>query len=1105
MAISQEQRTDLLTLIVGIFDGAPSSAQLSELSQMIVDGSSMEDVANLLVSSEQFEETYPAYQTAEDFATVLADNILGDTVSAQTKTDAVNLVAGFVNEGQTFGEAAYNAITLLQDVDLTVNPEWTEAQAILANKAAVAEYFALNTEYSDELTTAQSQAVVDGVSADEATVTEKTDAIDAGTIFGGEPTTGLDLTEDRDILNGTSGDDTFVAAVSANDDGAVANALSTGDSLDGLAGRDMLEATLINDQIEQGNAQLAVRPVTDNIEEVYIEALDDVTLNATRMSNVEEYWSNFSDADLTIQNVSLRGNNLQITKDLTFGLRDTNASTDFTAYIESPALTAAPDTVSNSQLSVQIADVSTETPETPLLNVNMDLGFTIGGESYVLEDLQADGGTYAGLITAVQTALAELGLGDLVVSAGDNYNQVTFAGNTVTLPFTATELLVSDPNGGVFSDVTFQQNAIEPVEDGFLVAGTAAPVAPTASSNLIETNVVLDYAGRGSIGGDVTIGGQSTSEEGVQQFNVTVDRDSSISSLVQTASSFIAGGDNNEQLMNIFIDSAEANGDLYIGGIDENLELVNATAFLGDELSIGEMDDVNNLRTFNAAGVDADVTFVADYDGDGLESDEQSFTITTGSGDDNITAELDGTSTSTSTTTSVTINAGAGDNTITLSAEDDDVVEDTAESNQAYVTTLGGDDVVTGGGVDLVVDTNAGDDVVYAENTGDKTVATAAKDAYATSTTVTLNGDHATTVNQSALLYGRQVRVTLDFDAVGADAELSDNFTQGFESALVDIEDNGYLTTERDLYNAIAKAINEDSVLSTLASAEVQSNGNLVVTYKVDGVSTAGTTVALEYDIVGDYDDLSTSQQSNLLAAIQDEYNDSNISAAELETEYDNVDLTAQDVLVSTAGTDSTTTGSNTVNVGTGNDVVVFSSNDAVAETLVLDTDNIGVNTVVHFNSAANGDRLDFTAWLDNVESTSGSTSSQEDVEVTFAAATAMTENSVSVTDFSVLDAETATNLNFDSMTDSQVLAALNASGGAYDSAAADTDLVGNVQKSILMVQNDANEGEYKVYQVTSSADATATDEFSGATLIGTLDFGSELDATFDATNLIGA
>ncbi|SBT19299.1 hypothetical protein MGA5115_03461 [Marinomonas gallaica] len=290
----------------------------------------------------------------------------------------------------------------------------------------------------------------------------------------------------------------------------------------------------------------------------------------------------------------------------------------------------------------------------------------------------------------------------------------------------------------------------------------------------------------------------------------------------------------------------------------------------------------------------------------------------------------------------------------------------------------------------------------------------------------------------------------------------------------------------------------------SLATAEVDSLGNLTVTYKVDGVSTDTTGIALQYDIVGDYDDLSTSQQSNLLSAVQDEYNDSNIDATELESEYDGVDLTAQDILVSTAGTDAVTIGSNTVNAGTGDDVVVLNSNDTVAETLVLDTDNIGNNTVVHFNSAANGDRLDFTAWLDNEESTSGSTASQEDVEVTFAAATAMTENSVSLTDFSALDAATATALNFDSMSDAQVLAALNANG-TYSSAVADSDLVGNVQKSILMVQNDANEGEYKVYQVTSAADTTGNDDFSGATLIGTLDFGAELDGSFDATNLIGA
>eukprot|EP00034_Subulatomonas_tetraspora_P001911 GABW01002354.1.p3 GENE.GABW01002354.1~~GABW01002354.1.p3 ORF type:complete len:62 (-),score=15.37 GABW01002354.1:173-358(-) len=59
------------------------------------------------------------------------------------------------------------------------------------------------------------------------------------------------------------------------------------------------------------------------------------------MEGVEEFWSNFSRGagdTFTVTGVNLRGSNLDITKDVTFGIKDTMHGTNFTALFDSLSL-----------------------------------------------------------------------------------------------------------------------------------------------------------------------------------------------------------------------------------------------------------------------------------------------------------------------------------------------------------------------------------------------------------------------------------------------------------------------------------------------------------------------------------------------------------------------------------------------------------------------------------------------------------------------------------------------------------------------------------------------------------------------------------------------
>lgn len=132
----------------------------------------------------------------------------------------------------------------------------------------------------------------------------------------------------------------------------------------------------------------------------------------------------------------------------------------------------------SSSLLVRVADISTETPEAPLLNVELEIGFTWNGEDTSILARSADG-TYEGLRSAIDTALTASGLSNLVVTLGDSYNEIMLAGNTTTLPFVAREILITDSSGNEFTGPILSTISINPVVGGFLVAGSVMPQAPS--------------------------------------------------------------------------------------------------------------------------------------------------------------------------------------------------------------------------------------------------------------------------------------------------------------------------------------------------------------------------------------------------------------------------------------------------------------------------------------------------------------------------------------------------------------------------------------------------------------------------------------------------
>jgi hypothetical protein len=262
-------------------------------------------------------------------------------------------------------------------------------------------------------------------------------------------------------------------------------------------------------------------------------------------------------------------------------------------------------------------------------------------------------------------------------------------------------------------------------------------------------------------------------------------------------------------------------------------------------------------------------------------------------------------------------------------------------------------------------------------------------------------------------------------------------------------------------------------------------------------------------------------------------------------------------------GTASAYETDNVINGGTGNDVIVlstdaviganpgvtFSSNNSLLngasnETIVLEG-SFGSDTVMNFtadfvNGAAvvgtyaggGGDFLNYASYLTSKVSPSGSSQSTVTIPVTMdntvitdAAATLVAANSVVVVQYdNTVAADTFAGLN------ASVIAALfNADNsattlggdGAYgnfddasftvktdydDAMPAPIELVSGAAKSIVMVENADNLGEYKVFEMSWYAGVTdgASTHQVTVTEVGSLDFGTSLTG-LTAVNLVGS
>jgi len=607
------------------------------------------------------------------------------------------------------------------------------------------------------------------------------DVSTAPTLGGGTVTTPVTsqtftLTTDQDNLVGNSGNNTFVADAQQNDSGAIVNSFSTGDRIDGGDGTlDEIYATLINDKMVDSGEDMDINARTTSVEVARFEVLDEgIVVDAGNMDNVAQFWSvNSDDAGLRIEDVRL-GTKQSVTKDITFGMKDVDFESDLVALFDSASLRNAGTFRANSQILVEVGYEDTPpdvTQANPTKDLFLKISFTQSGKAFdsgflnTSETAGVNPDTYAGLRDLIKAKLVAQGFPSLVVEFGSDVNFITTDAGVKPLQVTAKQIVIRDPAGLAFDNVKSAAGATNNAATSD-VASRILTVDPSTSTTLIESNLILDNAGRGSTAGDVMIGAMSNSNAGVEKFNVFVDRDSAIESLGTTNNKLkeivitsLTGGKNGSlEIAQVAADNlgVDINGD---GPQQASLDLIDASGFKGANLMLGksvesdngitgndetatkaEATAVKNLKTLSA-NIASNVTFIGSSLEASTTSSGKAYIYTTGSGKDVITYALDGDSVD-SNGESMTFNVGDGDNTVTVELEDQTTVSYTtmAGLKNLSITAGAGADKITNSGVGRFdIKAGGGTDTVIIESRNDADVDAAAVTAAAQVSTLKIN------------------------------------------------------------------------------------------------------------------------------------------------------------------------------------------------------------------------------------------------------------------------------------------------------------------------------------------------------------------------------
>ena len=269
MAITAETRKAIIELVVTAYNQAPGTTLLNELVAIVDAGGTLADVATSLTTSDTWSATYPAFQTAEEFATEWLGTLVPEA-SAVALAEGVDIAVGLVNGGASFADIIIVAQEFLSALPETDASFGTSA-AGFNNKVEVATYHTITQEIA-----AAGTDTLSGVDSTEGSVTTAKAAVDTAEVT---PGTTFTLTTALDNKTMGAGDDQAFATDSLT---AASDTFNVSDKIDGGAGEDTFFLTF-NDN----TADVSYTPSRiSNFETLSITNIDDaesISVNASLM------------------------------------------------------------------------------------------------------------------------------------------------------------------------------------------------------------------------------------------------------------------------------------------------------------------------------------------------------------------------------------------------------------------------------------------------------------------------------------------------------------------------------------------------------------------------------------------------------------------------------------------------------------------------------------------------------------------------------------------------------------------------------------------------------------------------------------------------------
>jgi len=814
------------------------------------------------------------------------------------------------------------------------------------------------------------------------------------------------------------------------------------------------------------------------------------------------------------------------TDDYTFVLKNQlGEGEEYGATFLTPVITGTGGQAGGSVLDLRFADRLADADDiaNTLNNIQVNsMEFALDGVVYTLQsEALSAARDYDALFTAISDAVEALkatnpALEVVSVTQGGTFSTDQYDENDVRTgdQVVGQSILLSANVGDLDRDL-FSADVTSADVGGVDSYARAFDQDTAGTDDIIQTNIELDTVGYGSQGGFLNIAGESNSNKGIHQFDVVAENGVWLSGLKSRDTSNNGANDFNASGGSDFLRTINLDGSGYFRIGQQN----------GNDVVAFGNTNLEDVQDFNGANFDGEINLdavitneVISRDLDlvdiaGPSDDNVTFSYTTAASDDQIVLTV-AEDVAAHEDFVLEVTTGAGNDVVELDLADVSAnqLENQQDLNNITVTTGSGNDVVkTWGEGNVNILTGSGDDVIYTDNEGLMTEAA----QWVVHAENTQASDLDGFALGSSLLYRSTVTVTLagaqDAGASGVTGtrdvnEDADAYDNGFE-ATATVQTENYMGDQRHVNQAIKDAIQNDSVLSNLLSVADGPDNTLVITSKIDGEFNVDD---LEITVGSvDYTSLSTAEQGELQALLGTDSNnpatDATVTAA-LTAAATAATATADPALTTTdlgADIDGAASGSDSDNVitaGSGDDVIVLGTGATSTEVVVYDELGSGTDTIVNFSdTGASADILDFSAFLGNMTSTSGSTESQAAIGVT-AAGTGVVANGVTVlTGFTAVDNQTWANL-----THSDLVSALSNNATSYgnlDNADVTvqgtvTNLVGTTRDHVIMVENNANDGEYKVFEVHTEETANGVVFSSTGGLIATIDFGDSLILT---------